>query len=438
MEVKRRKNMYCENCGTQMNLGKFCPKCGYESHSHKAEEKAPQSAPVSPLPQYEPVNTMPQVQPFENNQQRIEKKPKKKKHKFILRAWNLPISFLGAFTLYIIGCVLVVAIVARNMSNDLGYIMWQNILIQLSLVLPFTIIPLIFYPISFLGLKKPLKMVSTPTLSVFYFMEYIATFIISTVFSLLSMWSNAGYIDVSVLTIVNFISVIMTYSFIPILGTVIVMMIFKKIEKYYKHCEEQNSLNIDSELYDETNSLQTESPVENKITKLRFRIWFVPVVIFIYEMVLKFAVNPFITNIFQKLSDNAALEGYDFAYCSSLITIGNMVYNLIYFTGIILSVIVFYLLAFINVKGPQRKACTGIKYIPLGAFGVIGMICGLVNTIVTNSTTYLPMDLPTQSLVKTSGDIIHIVVVFLVTVIATLVSYFILKGVEKIPESVEK
>ena len=430
--------MYCKNCGTKMNLGKFCPKCGCEADTQQVQEKAPQSAPVNPLPQYAPVKNMPQVQTVESNQQKVEKKPKKKKHKFILRAWNLPVSFLGAFTLYIIGRALVVAITVTNTSNDSGYIMWYNILSQLIFVLSFTIIPFIFFPISFLGLKKPLKMVSTPTLSVFYFMLFIATFMTSTVFSLLTMWSNAGYIDVSVKINVHLILYIMTYAFLSILGMIIVILILKKIEKYYKHCEEQNSLNIDSELYDETNSLQTESPVENKKTKLSFRIWFVPVVIFIYEMVLKFAVNPFITNIFQELSDNAALEGYDFAYCSSLIAIGNMIYNFIYFTGIILSVIVFYLLAFINVKGPQRKACAGIKYIPLGAFGVIGMIYGLVNTIVTNSTMYLPMDLPTQSLVKTSGDIIHIVVVFFVTVIATLVSYFILKGVEKIPESVKK
>ena len=63
IEVKRRINMYCENCGTQMNLGKFCPKCGYESHSHKAEEKAPFNEPIDALPVYNPVNDVPIYNP---------------------------------------------------------------------------------------------------------------------------------------------------------------------------------------------------------------------------------------------------------------------------------------------------------------------------------------------------------------------------------------
>ena len=429
--------MYCENCGTQMNLGKFCPKCGCEAQTQPVQEDAPQSAPVEPLPQFKSTIDVLPNQLYEDNQQTIEKKKKEKKEKkpkFALRAWHVPISAIGAFSFYLLTFLLIEFIFRPTSSS--GYA-WRNILISLDDSLSFSIIPIFFFMLSLIGLKKPLKIVSTPTLSIFYFMCILWSATYSIVWNVINIWENAGYVDQGSTTFAGLSSLI-SYPLFYILGTVIAVFILKKIEKYYRSYKEKNMYNFNTALQDESTSLPTETPVEDKKAKLSYRFWFVPVVILVYELVFKFAINPFITNIFQTLSNNAATEGYDSAYCSSLNTIGTMIYDSIHLIGIIVSVIVFYLIAFINVKGLQRKACAGIKYIPLGAFGVISIIYSFINSIIVNCTFYFPMEETTKKALEISGDVIYIVTVFLVAAIATLVSYFILKGVEKIPESVEK
>ena len=251
-EVKRRINMYCENCGTQMNLGKFCPKCGYDSQSNKTEEKTPQNEPIDILPVYNPMDDVPTFNPV-------------KKEKPLTKCiWFAPVTTVVlAISLSIFGTLpgtlisFLTPIIASEMGTDSSFgisYLSSGISSSINNILTIIIILLISFGLYALAFKKRFKnhipMVFLPYASYLITCTFVNIFTYP-IYGVINYFINYGNIygynefsDFSFITS-NVVSIILSIArvvFITIIAvgisTLIAVKYLKKAEETRKKLEE--------------------------------------------------------------------------------------------------------------------------------------------------------------------------------------------------------
>lgn len=175
--------------------------------------------------------------------------------------------------------------------------------------------------------------------------------------------------------------------------------------------------------------------------KLAFRIWFVPFIIFFHDVIFSQIIYPLVVTFCNRLQYESIQAGYDTAYATSFVRIGSMTYNVIYMLVLALSIIIFYLLAFIKVKGMQRKGCAGMKYVPLGGTVLAIIMCRFSRVVgysLIRFLSVLDINFPPSTMLRIIIILIEVTATFFTALFVTLISFFIMKGVEKLPESVKK